>query len=336
MTKCCSKCGDEQPLEDFTVDKSRPDGTKSWCKSCDRAKSKRYYAENREKKVAYYQANRERHLARVKAYQRAHPEKVREARRRYLERTRAARQVEVRRCAECGEEYVVRQHTQMFCKMACRLKARERRRDPDRERERNRQRQQRRTLRARAARIAAIDLRSGWLLLEAGPPATAPDPACKSCRTTEGRIAGRGAYVGLCRSCAGRAWREDHAPPVRLWTVGACPECGVAFVVPGKRIDRYCSDGCMRRNRRRRDKKRRRALEKGAARTEVIDLAKLAARDGWRCHLCCRKVSRKAWSIDHLVPLADGGNHTWDNVALAHWRCNVLRQHRGAAQLRLH
>jgi 5-methylcytosine-specific restriction endonuclease McrA len=39
--------------------------------------------------------------------------------------------------------------------------------------------------------------------------------------------------------------------------------------------------------------------------------------------------------IDHLVPVSAGGSHTWDNVALAHRRCNYERREVGPAQLRL-
>jgi 5-methylcytosine-specific restriction endonuclease McrA len=27
-------------------------------------------------------------------------------------------------------------------------------------------------------------------------------------------------------------------------------------------------------------------------------------------------------TVDHIIPLAKGGTHTWDNVQLAHWSCN--------------
>lgn len=30
-------------------------------------------------------------------------------------------------------------------------------------------------------------------------------------------------------------------------------------------------------------------------------------------------------SIDHVIPLSKGGTHAWDNVRLAHRRCNILK-----------
>jgi 5-methylcytosine-specific restriction endonuclease McrA len=41
-------------------------------------------------------------------------------------------------------------------------------------------------------------------------------------------------------------------------------------------------------------------------------------------------------TLDHLIPLSKGGNHTSDNLALAHGRCNSRRgAGRIPAQLRL-
>jgi HNH endonuclease len=68
---------------------------------------------------------------------------------------------------------------------------------------------------------------------------------------------------------------------------------------------------------------------------EVIDLETLAIRDGWHCHICGKRVTRRTWSIDHLVPLSVGGYDTYSNAALAHHRCNAARGAHGSAQLRL-
>jgi 5-methylcytosine-specific restriction endonuclease McrA len=82
---------------------------------------------------------------------------------------------------------------------------------------------------------------------------------------------------------------------------------------------------------------RRRARLKQNGFVESINLEILAIRDHWRCHICRKKVTRKNWSHDHLIPVADGGETSYRNVALAHRICNN-RRHRGktiSAQLRL-
>lgn len=70
---------------------------------------------------------------------------------------------------------------------------------------------------------------------------------------------------------------------------------------------------------------KRRAWAKGAQQTEVIHLSVLADRDQWICHLCGNIVLKETWSMDHLIPLSKGGDHTYENVKLAHRLCNIRR-----------
>jgi HNH endonuclease len=82
-------------------------------------------------------------------------------------------------------------------------------------------------------------------------------------------------------------------------------------------------------------KTKRRARQKETVK-EAISLEILAARDRWVCHICKKKVTRKTWSHDHLIPISAGGETTYLNVALAHHRCNSQRgPGRSPAQLRL-
>jgi 5-methylcytosine-specific restriction endonuclease McrA len=118
-----------------------------------------------------------------------------------------------------------------------------------------------------------------------------------------------------------------------VWLGSYCAECGDAFLTRRRR-DRFCTAPCAKRNQRRKYKTIRSGHLRGVKR-ETIDLPTLAKRDGWRCHICKRKVSRRTWSVDHLVPTSYGGEDTYANVALAHHRCNSIRGNRGAAQLLL-
>jgi 5-methylcytosine-specific restriction endonuclease McrA len=62
----------------------------------------------------------------------------------------------------------------------------------------------------------------------------------------------------------------------------------------------------------------------------------LYERDGGRCHICGRKVSRKAFHVDHLIPRSKGGPTVPANLAIAHPFCNQSRSAgRIPAQLRL-
>lgn len=81
--------------------------------------------------------------------------------------------------------------------------------------------------------------------------------------------------------------------------------------------------------------KRRRAASRGVE-SENVDRQRVGERDQWRCHICKRKVDKdlaypdpKSQSLDHIVPLAEGGAHTYANTRIAHLECNNLRRDRG-------
>lgn len=61
-----------------------------------------------------------------------------------------------------------------------------------------------------------------------------------------------------------------------------------------------------------------------------IDPIKVFERDKWRCHMCGKKTPKglrgsthsDAPELEHIVSLADGGSHTWGNVACSCRACN--------------
>jgi 5-methylcytosine-specific restriction endonuclease McrA len=62
----------------------------------------------------------------------------------------------------------------------------------------------------------------------------------------------------------------------------------------------------------------------------------LRERDRNICQICKRVVGSRGASIDHIVPISHGGSHTWENVQLAHTKCNSSRgAGRLPAQMRL-
>jgi hypothetical protein len=92
----------------------------------------------------------------------------------------------------------------------------------------------------------------------------------------------------------------------------------------------------------RKAKARRRAIERGA-RAERFDPFEIFDRDGWRCHLCGIRTPKRlrgtyednAPELDHVVPLAAGGEHTRRNCACSCRRCNIAKADRPLGQLRL-
>lgn len=68
------------------------------------------------------------------------------------------------------------------------------------------------------------------------------------------------------------------------------------------------------------------ALTRGAAAAEKFTLDYIVQRDRSICHLCRKKVKRVEASMDHLIPVSLGGEHTKANVALAHLSCNSRKK----------
>lgn len=75
-----------------------------------------------------------------------------------------------------------------------------------------------------------------------------------------------------------------------------------------------------------------RAIKFGCEFQTGISLRKLIDRDGLVCRICGKEcdMSDKTYgthgplypSVDHIIPLAKGGAHSWSNVQIAHCMCN--------------
>ncbi|MGI8515379.1 MAG: HNH endonuclease [Acidimicrobiia bacterium] len=61
-------------------------------------------------------------------------------------------------------------------------------------------------------------------------------------------------------------------------------------------------------------------------------LAIIADRDGWVCQICGQPVSHTrdrapgSPSLDHVIPLAQGGPDAMSNLRLTHLACNARRR----------
>lgn len=139
-------------------------------------------------------------------------------------------------------------------------------------------------------------------------------------------------------ACRNLSYRRDPH-------LATCEQCGVEFVnrwAAASRPRRFCSMACHQASQRLIDKVPRRKALLGVYR-EPYAPADIAARDGWRCGLCGKKVNPTAKhphpgsaSIDHLVPISQGGPDTPANVQLAHLSCNLSKGTRAMGeQLRL-
>lgn len=121
--------------------------------------------------------------------------------------------------------------------------------------------------------------------------------------------------------------------------VKKCYECNKEFTTTSDA--KYCSTKCMKRanDYRKSLRKRKRAMTNGDV-DWSISLAKLIKKETNVCHICGEKCDSNDYiinengafiagnrhpSIDHVMPIAKGGTHTWDNVRLAHRQCNSIK-----------
>lgn len=111
-----------------------------------------------------------------------------------------------------------------------------------------------------------------------------------------------------------------------------CAYCGKSFSSNREEV-KYCSVSCANRSHHLRSTSHsKRAHRYHVAYDKTINLARLYERDGGICQICggaCDWDDRRYGncgptypSIDHIVPFASGGAHTWDNVQLVCCDCN--------------
>lgn len=90
----------------------------------------------------------------------------------------------------------------------------------------------------------------------------------------------------------------------------------------------YCSERCNSAA----HQQTRKASARTGAKEQRIDRAYIVARDKGRCHICGRKPDEKLLTLDHLIPLARGGTHTAENLAVACLSCNCGKGARGGGE----
>lgn len=115
-----------------------------------------------------------------------------------------------------------------------------------------------------------------------------------------------------------------------------CPECGDIHFNRKK----YCSDKCgQKANDRRKDLARRMRTQSQLV-DKDISLDALYKRDKGVCYICGQHCDWNDYyykgtvfiagnhypSIDHVIPLSKGGEHSWNNVKLACRICNSLKK----------
>lgn len=173
--------------------------------------------------------------------------------------------------------------------------------------------------------------------------------------TVAAQCRGCGANFEYSKSGAGRPRRFCSAAckyAARHHRVGTatCQTCGkeyhARYVAAG-----FCSIECRRypdrrlyetpadRNAAHRHRRRARIRQSP---WERFNKGEIYERDGWRCGICSKPVSKRlayphpmSATLDHVIPLSKGGGHTRSNVQCAHFMCNSLKADRGGGQLNI-
>jgi 5-methylcytosine-specific restriction endonuclease McrA len=135
---------------------------------------------------------------------------------------------------------------------------------------------------------------------------------------------------------------------VKQRSLTLCQKCNRIVGYSGMgRSKLFCSRDCRKasdgsRNAKRISKAIRRA-RKLTRYVEPVDPFKVFIRDGWRCGICRTPTPRRLMGtladtspeLDHIVPLAAGGEHSYRNTQCACRKCNQTKGARPLGQLRM-
>lgn len=132
------------------------------------------------------------------------------------------------------------------------------------------------------------------------------------------------------------ACKRVYIPAPR--TVSGCTDCGASiYGTKAKRICEKCSRkrhrAAQTANGKRAAQRKARKIKKRGVTVEIVNDLHVLQRDGWRCQLCGVKTPKRlrgtfedrAPEVDHIIPIACGGEHSYRNVQCACRKCNLAK-----------
>lgn len=247
------------------------------------------------------------------------------SRRRY----RKAFPLRVNHCPGCSQAFSQRSRAQRFCSRECQRKCQQKSRLRYNDCPVCGERKKIESMRCRRCSIAARK------------PAISSCPMCREPYYPWTKDWHRKKSCDDCRSELERQAKREAEEKSKPREINKeCDWCGRSFVTTCK-PQRYCREHCNNMAKKKRRDVRKRNNSRDA---DAPSLGYIFRRDGGICQLCSKPVQRDryAWpdgrmpSLDHIVPVADGGSDKATNIQLAHLVCN-LKKHTGrcGSQLRL-
>ena len=247
-----------------------------------------------------------------------------------------------RRCVQCGKEFDPRNRTQRFCSRGCNAESQ-------------------RTVGEHVCKNCSVVFRpkandrTVFCCRQCGvdykrrerpkkwrwPRTPVSFPTCRHCGRTFAARRTQGLCSDECRKQWACARSVEHGRRQKPFVPRPCKECGEAFTPEyGNKRRNFCSASCLKKHSHRAAAARRRARLRGGN-AETVSPLEIFMRDGWRCKLCNRKtpkrlrgtIDERAPELDHIVPIAKGGDHTQSNVLFACRACTTRKSDGPGGQL---
>lgn len=164
---------------------------------------------------------------------------------------------------------------------------------------------------------------------------------CEFCLSEFEHIDRTRRYCSL--SCSAKDQTKNK--PNRKKIEKICQYCGCVYnvCVSSKSISKFCGRRCYEKYRNKLDNrkayvKKHRVIYKTKLKDRTIDEVSpnyILSRDNMKCHICGKKINIKykyphplSASLDHIIPISKGGEHSTRNIKAAHFGCNSSKCNR--------
>ena len=150
-------------------------------------------------------------------------------------------------------------------------------------------------------------------------------PCCDTLIVVKGNLDLKPKHKRVCPSCTRKVATLGLKMPRRR---RKCLDCNTSYIGAGRSM--YCASCAKKRNNIGNSNIMSRARHAGVYR-EAVNRLKVYKRDRYKCRYCECKVVRNdsmkpnMATLDHVIPLHIGGEHTYSNVVTCCFRCNSAK-----------